>query len=534
MGSDNLKPVSPEDRRLMQQPIDKYELVELVGRGPNGAVWQASQSGTGETLAVKLLDEDLARDPDVVDRFARERSVLTAFVHPADVRFRELIVGGGHLALVMELVTGLDLRDYMARSGVPGPAQAAQIAVVVAEALAAAHVVGIVHCDIRPSNLLLVTPSGEVRITDRRVARLARGYQVLPARFADPGYAAPEVILGGPPIPATDVYGLGLVLYEMLTGSPLCRGNDPMDVLSQQMRARPVVPPQVTHWLRELVEECLAVDPDSRPTAADVAARLRLVVPNLTSEPQATPRPTGTNGVGRGNPDTDDNLAGIRAGADADPRPRRAERPPRRTGRPAPHKKRIGAAMVVAVIGSVVVLAAGLSLGGMKKTPHVEGAPRATHATTPAGKLSAPSVPILPKDATAASADGAMAFARYWFTALGYATATGDTRPFDAASNPDCDICTDVSKAIHAGYQSGATMRGGEYTVREVTKNNFFNLQQPQVFVVFDRAPRLTVGSDEQQVNRLAGTTFATALLLLERSGDRWRVRAVQAGAPIA
>jgi serine/threonine protein kinase, bacterial len=533
MGNDNLMPVRSRMPRLMQLLVDKYELTELIGRGPNGTVWQASQRGTGETLAVKLLDEHLVRDPDVVDRFARERSVLTTFVHPAYVRFRELIDGGDHLALVMDLVTGSNLREYLAHSGGLALAQVAQIATVVAEALAAAHTAGIVHCDIRPSNLLLAAPSGEVWITDRRVARLARGYRNGPARFADPGYAAPEVILGGPPIPATDVYGLGLVMYEMVTGLPLCRGGDPVNVLSQHLRARPVAPSQVTYRLRELIEECLAVDPALRPTAADVAARLRLIMPTLSHEPQARPRPTDTNGAGRGDPETSVD-ASIRA--TTDPRPWHAERPPRRTprtGRLALHKKRIAAATILSVIGTSVALAA-LSAGGPKQTPHHEGSPPAAQGKTLAGTPSTPTVPSLPAAATAASDGGAMAFARYWFAALGYATATGNTEPLTAASSPDCEICTDVSKAIHTGHQDGATMRGGEYTVREVTTNDFFNLQQPEVGVVFDRTPRQTIGKDGHEVNRLADATFATARLLLERSGGQWRVRAVQAAAPIA
>src|SRR6478609_10962772 len=102
---------------IVQPLANEYELTDLIGRGPNGTVWRAHAYTTGEELAVKVLDDEFAHDPAIVDRFVRERHVLTAFTHPADVRVRELISHSGDLALVTELVDGEDLRWFLVHHG---------------------------------------------------------------------------------------------------------------------------------------------------------------------------------------------------------------------------------------------------------------------------------------------------------------------------------------------------------------------------------------------------------------------------------
>ncbi len=518
----------------MQPLANEYELTELIGRGPNGTVWRAQQRATGEVLAVKLLSAQLVRDPAVVDRLNRERHVLTAFIHPADVRVRELSSHGGDLALVTELVAGSDLRRHLVHLGPFAPALAARIIGAAADALAAAHDVGVVHCDIKPSNLLLERPSGDVRITDHRLARLIRGYGEGAERFSDPGYAAPEVILGGPPVPATDVYALGLVLYELLAGVPLCAGNDPIDVLSQHLRRRPVVTLDTVPELRQVVQDCLAVDPAIRPPAQEVAVRLRRLVPVLPGDPEVRAWPPGApvpNGrppaIERPRPALDGATEALELSWQPAERPRQATelRPavPLRglRGRPAVLVTFAALLLLAGVVAAVVVILPGRGgdqQGGALSGPSAGASP---------SLASAASVPDPPAVVSSTSVDGATAFVKYWFDTLNYALTTGNTAPVEAVSSPDCETCATVTKAIKDGYQSGGRLRGGEYTIRQITTDNFFTVAEPDVDIVFDRSPRSTVTATGQQVTVLPGTTFATAQILLERSGNKWRIRSL-------
>src|SRR5690606_35908161 len=174
---------------MAQLLAQQYELDTVIGRGPTGEVWRAVHLGTRDLVAVKVLDQRFADDPATVERFVRERQVLMAFLHPAFVRVRDLISGDGVLALVMEHIPGSDLRRHLGSSpavgemggqsigaaspaGLPVPA-AAGVGMRLAEALAAAHDAGVVHCDLKPSNVLFHATDGTPRVTDCRLARLA-------------------------------------------------------------------------------------------------------------------------------------------------------------------------------------------------------------------------------------------------------------------------------------------------------------------------------------------------------------------------
>jgi serine/threonine protein kinase len=251
----------------------RYDLTDQIGHGPNGTMWRAWDRATGEVAAVKALHRHLGTDRGVVDRFRRERPVLTGYFHEAFVRVRDLITESG-VCLVTELIDGLDLRYHLATSGqVPAPV-AGNIAAAVASALSAAHLAGAVHGDIKPANLLLEELTGQVRITDLRVARLARGA----LGPASPEYVAPEVLAGGPPVPASDVYALCAVLVEMLTGAvPFPAGTSPY--LSGS-RVAPL-PGRLPALLRPLVSEGLRPEPELRPTAAQLAVELYAMLPAL-------------------------------------------------------------------------------------------------------------------------------------------------------------------------------------------------------------------------------------------------------------
>jgi serine/threonine protein kinase len=285
MGSRDLRMVA-----MAQVLAGLYELTALIGRGPTGTVWRGRDRSTRENIAVKVLHPELSADPGTVDRFIRERPILTAFLHPAFVRVRDLVTADGIVALVMELITGWDLRRHIDHAGPLPLSMAAEIAATLAEALASAHDAGVVHCDVKPSNVLLAEPTGDARLTDCRVARLGRGSQGRAAWYTNPAYAAPEVIRGGPPQSATDVYALGLVLWEMVTGATHFEGADVEEVLASHLGAEPTLPDAVPSRLRRIMEDCLRREPAERPTVEELALRLHLVREWLSAVAERAPR----------------------------------------------------------------------------------------------------------------------------------------------------------------------------------------------------------------------------------------------------
>lgn len=270
----------------------KYLLEEPLGRGATGTVWRARQRETagaeaavpgqpGETVAIKVLKEELASDPDIVMRFLRERSVLLRLTHPNIVRVRDLVVEGDLLALVMDLVDGPDLHRYLRENGPLTPVAAALLTAQIADALAASHADGVVHRDLKPANVLLMQQDGRMHpmLTDFGIARLADspGLTRTHEFVGTPAYVAPESAEGRPQTSAVDVYGAGILLYELVTGRPPFAGSTALEVLHQHLSAEPRRPSTVPDPLWTVIERCLRKNPDERPGAENLARALRVV-----------------------------------------------------------------------------------------------------------------------------------------------------------------------------------------------------------------------------------------------------------------
>jgi serine/threonine-protein kinase len=235
----------------------------------------------GETVAIKVLKEELASDADVVMRFLRERSVLLRLTHPNIVRVRDLVVEGDLLALVMDLVDGPDLHRYLRENGPFTPVAAALLTAQVADALAASHADGVVHRDLKPANVLLKQDGGQMHpmLTDFGIARLADspGLTRTHEFVGTPAYVAPESAEGRPQTSAVDVYGAGILLYELVTGRPPFAGGSALEVLHQHLSAEPRRPSTVPDPLWTVIERCLRKNPDERPSAENLARGLRAV-----------------------------------------------------------------------------------------------------------------------------------------------------------------------------------------------------------------------------------------------------------------
>ncbi|WNI24489.1 protein kinase domain-containing protein [Streptomyces sp. ITFR-16] len=270
----------------------KYLLEEPLGRGATGTVWRARQREAagaeaavagqpGETVAIKVLKEELANDADVVMRFLRERSVLLRLTHPNIVRTRDLVVEGDLLALVMDLVDGPDLHRYLRDNGPLTPVAASLLTAQIADALAASHADGVVHRDLKPANVLLDERDGEMHpmLTDFGIARLADspGLTRTHEFVGTPAYVAPESAEGRPQTSAVDIYGAGILLYELLTGRPPFAGGTALEVLHRHLSEEPRRPSTVPAPLWTVIERCLSKDPDRRPSAENLARALRTV-----------------------------------------------------------------------------------------------------------------------------------------------------------------------------------------------------------------------------------------------------------------
>ncbi|MGW0535756.1 serine/threonine-protein kinase [Streptomyces sp. NPDC003032] len=270
----------------------KYLLEEPLGRGATGTVWRARQRETagaeaavpgqpGETVAIKVLKEELANDADVVMRFLRERSVLLRLTHENIVRTRDLVVEGDLLALVMDLVDGPDLHRYLRENGPFTPVAAALLTAQIADALAASHADGVVHRDLKPANVLLKQDAEGMHpmLTDFGIARLADspGLTRTQEFVGTPAYVAPESAEGRPQTSAVDIYGAGILLYELVTGRPPFAGGSALEVLHQHLSAEPRRPSTVPDPLWTVIERCLDKNPDRRPSAENLARALRAV-----------------------------------------------------------------------------------------------------------------------------------------------------------------------------------------------------------------------------------------------------------------
>lgn len=272
-----------------------YRLDELLGTGATGEVWRVEHTATGAQYAAKLLRAELAADPDIVERFVRERSVLLALQHPSIVRVRDLVVEGDRLAIVMDLVGGGSTRDLLAASGTLPPRDALTITAETLDALAAAHGQDVTHRDVKPDNVLLASPftpgtSGAVRVTDFGIASVvAERDRKTTGLLGTPQYMAPESISHGRSGPAADVYGAGVMLYELLAGrTPFAGPGTDFAVAYRHVTS---TPPRldVPDALWTVLERLLAKDPGARPSATDAAATLRRLARTLADAPALEP-----------------------------------------------------------------------------------------------------------------------------------------------------------------------------------------------------------------------------------------------------
>src|ERR1035437_4439412 len=194
---------------------ERFALLEQAGRGAMGVVWKARDNERGKIVAIKMLRDLHADDPEYVERFAREVDLAQSVRSPHVVRVRGYGAKAGVPFLVLEFVAGRSLRARLAREAAFPPAEARDLLAQIAEALAAVHAVGIVHRDVNASNVLM-TEDGVAKLTDFGIARAGdpKGPTKIGSLVGTPAYMAPE----GPIDARSDIYSLGVLYYELLAG----------------------------------------------------------------------------------------------------------------------------------------------------------------------------------------------------------------------------------------------------------------------------------------------------------------------------
>src|SRR5690349_5127215 len=291
---------------------NSYVLQHPIGQGATGTVWRGVDRSSGAPVAVKLLHESLLRQPKLVTRFVQERTILLMLRHRNVVRVRDLFSVGESLGLVMDLVPGGSLREYLREHHTLGPAAAARLAAQVAAALAEAHELGIIHRDLKPDNILLHRTDGELdpRLTDFGIARVLStpSLTTTNAVVGTPHYMAPEAFQSSTVSPAADVYALGVLLYEMVCGRPPYDSDTVHDLMALHLAGGPRRLPGIPDGLWEIITGCLEQKPRLRPTAGELIAELSAVARAVADAP-ALRRPAAEPSPPRRSPVPDPEVA---------------------------------------------------------------------------------------------------------------------------------------------------------------------------------------------------------------------------------
>ncbi len=278
---------------------NRYEILEQMGKGGMAIVYRARDLMLERQVAIKVLREDYSRDVSFQERFRQEARAAANLTHPNIVTVHDFGLDNGQLFIVMELVPGTDLKTLLGKRGRFPPEEAIPLIVQACAGIGYAHRAGLVHCDVKPQNFL-VTPDMRLKVTDFGIARALS--TIKPDEQSDivwgsPQYFAPEQAAGAAPSPASDVYSLGVTLYEILTGTLPFQADTASDLARLHLEAEPPriseMVPEISPELEQILLKVLSKEPSQRYRTADQLGRVLMnfgnsrAAPSLALTPEA-------------------------------------------------------------------------------------------------------------------------------------------------------------------------------------------------------------------------------------------------------
>lgn len=257
----------------------RYELQEMIGGGGMADVYKAHDRLLDRAVAVKILHQQYANDAEFVEKFRMEATGAAKLAHPNIVNIYDVGEDGGSQYIVMEYVSGPTLKEVIQQKGRLEPVEAVRIAKEIASALESAHRHKLVHCDIKPHNIL-VMPDGHVKVTDFGIARAVSASTMTYSGsvMGSVHYFSPEQAKGAAITTKSDVYSLGVVLYEMLTGELPFNGETSVSIALKHLQEEPApvrqLCPSVPPVLEAIVQKAMSKDPAARPDSTELYADL--------------------------------------------------------------------------------------------------------------------------------------------------------------------------------------------------------------------------------------------------------------------
>ncbi len=269
----------------------RYQLLDPLGKGGMAVVYLARDLMLERLVAVKVLREDYSGDPAFQERFRQEAKAAANLSHPNIVTMHDFGLDNGQLFLVMEYVPGTDLKTLIKQRGRFSPEEALPLLIQACAGIGYAHRAGLVHCDVKAQNML-VTPDMRLKVADFGIARALS--TIHPDEQSDvvwgsPQYFAPEQASGAAPAPASDVYSLGIIMYEMLTGSLPFQATTAIDLARLHVEEEPPLLsemiPDISPTLEQILTKVLSKEPSQRYRTADQLGRVLLNFGNARSAP---------------------------------------------------------------------------------------------------------------------------------------------------------------------------------------------------------------------------------------------------------